>query len=160
MWGWNLALNSSGLLQLWVSPGLIDVAKQKESHVSISEQNLASAHACQCNVWEWNGFHIRANTCVFSSWQVSQCYGCISIHNVGFFSLSALHWMPPFSLFPLHQACHQPLLFASTLLAALEHCILLCCWIFNFFFKTFLVTSMFLACWGIFCVSQKELWFC
>lgn len=40
MRGWNPALNSFGLLQLRVSPGLIDVAKERASHVSIPEQNL------------------------------------------------------------------------------------------------------------------------
>lgn len=39
--GWNLALNSFGLLQLRVSPGLVDVARERASHVSIPEQNLA-----------------------------------------------------------------------------------------------------------------------
>lgn len=37
--GWNLALNSFGLFQLRVSPGLIDVAKERASHVSIPEQS-------------------------------------------------------------------------------------------------------------------------
>ena len=35
-----MALNSFGLLQLRVSPGLIDVAKEGVSHVSIPDQNL------------------------------------------------------------------------------------------------------------------------